>query len=235
MRFLLIITLLLSLQSMAQTSVTKSTTMTSNTVVKDTSGKVYEASEWRDLLMSGKCTIKAVNSGSKVTEYLLVFLSEDEQKSRLENMPKPGESKFFTTGAEMANFSGMDMNGENYSLNSLRGKVVVLNFWYIACAPCQAEIPELNKVVSDYKDSSDIVFISVCLDEESMIRKFLEKKPFDYKIIHDGRPIASIYGVKGYPTHVVLNREGKITFHTSGYGMATTPWLRKSIASALNP
>lgn len=208
-------------------------TLNENSIVKDSSGTVYPAAIWKNLLSTGWYTLKVKNPKDENPEFLLVRLSEEEYKRRQENAPKPRESSFFTTGKGISNFTATDINGKKYKLKELKGKVVVINFWFIACQPCQREIPELNNLVNEFKDSSGVVFLAVCLDEKYLIKEFLEKTPFAYNIIDNGRYITSQYGVTTYPTHVILDKEGKVVYHSTGYSMALAGWLRKTIAKAL--
>jgi len=52
-------------------------------------------------------------------------------------------------GKPVTNFEFKDMNGNLYTLASLKGKVVVLNFWFSTCVPCIEEVPELNMLVEN--------------------------------------------------------------------------------------
>lgn len=230
---LILVFLLAAVGVFAQPSGPGAIRITDATVVKDTSGTVYPASLWKSLLSTGKYRLKPLTPGSSATEYVLIRLSEEEQKRQFENMPRPRESPYFNTGKKPRGFSAKDMQGNKYKLKDLEGKVVVLNFWFVACGPCRAEIPELNKLVEEYKDSSNIVFLAVALDSNAEVERFLEKLPFNYKVITDGRYISSIYSIIGYPTHAVIDKSGTIIFHTTGYGVSTLPWLRKSIVKAL--
>lgn len=207
--------------------------ITDEVMVKDSSGAVYAASVWRSLLATGKYSLRPFVPNNKDSGFLLVHLSEEEQAKRLGNLPKPRESPFFTTGKKPLSFSGKDLNGNKYKLKDLEGKVVVLNFWFVACNPCRMEIPELNRLADEYKDSSKVVFLAVALNPTYEVEKFLEKIPFHYNIISDGRYISSLYRITGYPTHAVIDKTGKVIFHATGYGAATLPWLRKTIAGAL--
>jgi len=60
-------------------------------------------------------------------------------------------------GSDAPDFSAVDMNGNSYSLGILKGKVVVINFWFVECKPCVIEMPELNEIVEKYK-SEEVVF-----------------------------------------------------------------------------
>jgi thiol-disulfide isomerase/thioredoxin len=111
----------------------------------------------------------------------------------------------------------------------MQGKIIVINFWFIACAPCRQEIPELNEMVKAYASNPDVVFLAIALDGKPEIETFLEKTPFDYNIIEKGRYIIDQYGVKSYPTHVVIDREGIIRFHTSGLSRKTVSSVQKAI------
>lgn len=223
---------LISSQIMAQTSVQSQQILLDKIQVTDSSGSVIATDVVRQLLTSGKYTIQwklPMQTG------ILVRLTEAQIKLRQEKLPKPPDSKYFKTGAKIQSFSEKDMGGEKFNLKDLAaaGKVVVLNFWFVNCPPCRMEIPQLNETVEAYQQNKDVIFIAIALDDKYALDKFLKTLPFNYHIIDNGRYIASQYGIISYPTHVVLNKEGKVLFHTSGLGSGTVTWLRKSIDAAL--
>ena len=74
-----------------------------------------------------------------------------------------------------------DLEGTTFTLDELKGKVVVINFWFVACKPCVEEIPELNELVEKYEEK-DVVFLGFALDNEKRLNSFLEKTPFKYHI-----------------------------------------------------
>lgn len=199
-------------------------------VIKDSGGTIYPAELARRLLGTGKYTLRM--SKDRTTAFL-AMLSDAEIEKRNASLPKPAESKFFKTGQKIASFSERDMKGNKFSLKELAGKVVVLNFWFINCPPCRMEIPQLNELVANYQQNPDVVFIAVALDERYDIQEFLKTNPFRYNIIDGGRYIASRYNINLYPTHLVLDKEGKAVFHSSGYSMGTVPWIKKSIEASL--
>lgn len=218
------------ISSFSQTN--KSFRLSENTVVKDSSGTVYPYAIWQALLMKGYI-LKPVDPKKTDTEFLLVKLTEKQNAERLEKMPKPRESSFFKTGQKITSFKTTDMDGNKIDLKKLEGKIVVLNFWFINCHPCRVEIPDLNKMVDSFKTNDKLVFIAIALDDKSSLKSFLEKMPFNYTIIDEGRFIADKYGVRSYPTHVILNTDGKVYFHTTGLGLNTVHWLEKSIKELL--
>lgn len=228
----LLLFVLFGLPLVAQTSTQPQQISLDKLQVTDSSGSVISTDVVRQLLASGKYVIAwkvPLESG------VLVRLTDAQIKLRQEKLPKPPDSKYFKTGAKIQSFSEKDMGGEKFNLKDLAaaGKVVVLNFWFVNCPPCRMEIPQLNEMVASYQSNKDLVFIAIALDDKYALEKFLKYLPFDYHIIDNGRYIASQYGVTSYPTHVVLNKEGKVLFHTSGLGSGTVTWLRKSIDAAL--
>jgi len=77
-------------------------------------------------------------------------------------------------GKDIPEFSLVGRSGKVYTKESLKGKVVVLNFWSVNCGPCLMEIPVLNRLQQMYKDSSDFIFISILYDKDEELVKFLE-------------------------------------------------------------
>lgn len=220
-------------QLMAQNAMPSQQIALDKIQVTDSSGSVIGTDLVRQLLTSGKYTIQwkvPMQSG------ILVRLTDAQIKLRQDKLPKPPDSKYFKTGAKIQSFSEKDMGGEKFNLKDLAatGKIVVLNFWFINCPPCRMEIPQLNEMVASYHNNKDVVFIAIALDDRYALDQFLKTLPFDYHIIDNGRYIASQYGIISYPTHVVLNKEGKVQFHTSGLGSGTVTWLRKSIDAAID-
>jgi thiol-disulfide isomerase/thioredoxin len=199
--------------------------------VKDSSGTVYPTNIVQSLMMSGKYSIRVIPG---TMEAVLYELSDKEKSVREAYAPKPKESNFFKEGDVFPAFKERDMKGNRYNLKDLAGKVVVLNFWFINCPPCRREIPELNEVVDKYKENKDVVFLAIALDQRADLEDFLKTSPYKYNIVDDGRYTAQRYGINLYPTHVVIDKQGKILFHTSGFSSSTVPWIKKSIEAGLN-
>lgn len=198
-----------------------------NSIVKDTSGQVYSFSTWSQLLSSGRYKIKAEKKDNP--EFIIVPLSEAEYEKNLENAPKPKESIYFKTGRKFDHFKTTDINGNKINTKDLAGKIIVLNFWFIQCPPCIREMPDLNIVADAYKDDSSVVFIAVSTDDKYRLQQFLKRARFLYTVIDNGRFISEQYRINGYPTNVVIDQEGKVYFHSTGYAMNTGYWIKKSI------
>lgn len=98
---------------------------------------------------------------------------------------------------------------------SLRGKVVVLEFWSTHCGPCIAEIPHLNKLVASL-DPARFQFISVdVIEDPAVVQKFLARKKMAGWVGLDttGKVVVR-YGVKEFPTTIIVGKDGRIAMVT---------------------
>jgi len=102
-----------------------------------------------------------------------------------------------------------DLDGEVVDIAQLRGSVVVLNFWFMACPPCVNEIPKLNAVVDSYAEDG-VAFFALTFDEEPELREFLGEHPFRYRVIPTTQDVLKGLGVEAYPSHMVIDREGRV-------------------------
>ncbi len=230
--FFLLLCLTCIFTASAQKSKTKAK-LTETSIVKDTSGNEYPYVVWKNLVASSDINFYPENPSDENSAFIIRRLTKEEKQKLMDKMPMPHESKSFRTGAKLAAFNETDINGNRYKLKDLKGKVIVINFWFINCPPCRMEIPELNEMVASYKDNKDVVFIGIALDEKYEIQEFLKIFPFDYNIIENGKNLALSYRVNSFPTHVVVDRDGKVKFHTAGLAKNTVYWIKRSMDEAL--
>lgn len=231
---LLILLTLSVLNLKAQNTSSTKTTLNESMVVRGDDGMVYPYKTWKNLMLTGKYAIKkrGTFTDSGTPEYLIYQLSEAEQEAHFNRIAKPRASDSFKEGEEFKGFKATDINGKKFDLREAKGKVIVLNFWFINCPPCKQEIPQLNELVAAFKDNPNVVFLAIALDDRFAMREFIKTSPFNYNLV-EGRPIAAKYGVKGYPTHVVIDTAGKIKFSTLGLASNTIHWIKKSINESL--
>ena len=80
-------------------------------------------------------------------------------------------------------FSLKDINGREFTLSSLKGKVILLNFWATWCPPCKEEMPAFNRLYNDMK-SHGLVVIAISTDKSMKeVKKYLSKNSFDFLIL----------------------------------------------------
>lgn len=104
------------------------------------------------------------------------------------------------------------LDGSELSADSLRGKVVLVNFWATWCAPCRAEMPLLERMHRRHADRGFVV-VGLAVDRVSTaaVRAFVVDRGVTYPIAHvDASAEAVFGGVRGYPTSFLLDRSGRI-------------------------
>ncbi|MCG8583048.1 MAG: TlpA family protein disulfide reductase [Bacteroidales bacterium] len=129
-------------------------------------------------------------------------------------------------------FNVKDINGTRFALEELKGKIVVINFWFIDCPPCVMEIPVLNQMVEHFKND-DIVFLAMALDSEEHLKTFLKTTSFEYNIIPNCKDIVTAYGIKTSPGHVVIDKNSQIIYTSEGLTSETVNNLQSAIEAQL--
>ena len=122
-------------------------------------------------------------------------------------------------------FAALTMDGSRIDTAALRGKVIVLNLWFVNCPNCIEEIHLLNELVDEFKDNKDVVFLGLAASRKPDLEKFLAKNPFKYTIIPNAQMIIlSKFGTPDkngeinvpFPMHYVLDRNGKVVVKEQG-------------------
>jgi cytochrome c biogenesis protein CcmG, thiol:disulfide interchange protein DsbE len=97
------------------------------------------------------------------------------------------------------------------ALASLRGKVVVLNFWASWCAPCKSEAPRLEAAWQRYRQQGVVVLGVDGQDFSGDAKRFIRKHKITYPNVHDGPgDVGTKYGVTGFPETYFVDRRGRL-------------------------
>ena len=114
-------------------------------------------------------------------------------------------------GQSAPDFQLKDLDGQDISLSSLRGKPVLLNFWATWCPPCRAEMPYLQQIYEEWSDKG-LVLLAIDIGESSArVKEFLEANNLSLSVPLDTNQIvAQKYNITGIPTTYLIDKDGII-------------------------
>ena len=118
----------------------------------------------------------------------------------------------FTVGVEPPDFTANDLQGKVYHLRDLKGKIVVLNFWFTSCVGCVAEMPQLNELADKYRSDTAVIFLAITFDEAKKVQQFLKTHSFTWDLAPDQAAVIKTYGLQAFPFTLVVDRNGRIAF-----------------------
>lgn len=132
------------------------------------------------------------------------------------------------------NWTLPSLTNENISLSSLKGQLVLIDFFYKGCYPCMQAIPGLQALHEKYKDKGlHVIGIDPYDKIEDGIVEFLAKRGVTYTILAGGKDVLKDYRISGYPTMYLIDRNGKVIFSNVGYGKTTEERLENVIKDNL--
>ncbi|MFN7925083.1 MAG: TlpA disulfide reductase family protein [Bryobacteraceae bacterium] len=114
-------------------------------------------------------------------------------------------------------FTLTGLKGDKLVMASLKGKVVVLDFWATWCGPCRAQQPLYEEVQRRFKDNSGVVFLNINTDENrEVVKPFLEREKWG-KVVYFEDGMSGALRVSSIPTTMILNKKGEIASRMNGY------------------
>ena len=140
--------------------------------------------------------------------------------SRVEEVIAPVEITVPTGGAASAlglgqtapDFALTDVEGRPVKLSDFAGRPVWVNVWASWCAPCRAEMPDIDAVYREMRGGSGLALLMVSLGEDpTAVRRYLDTVRYDLPVLLDpGFTFTEKYRVSGLPTHYFIGRDGTI-------------------------
>ncbi|MFA6093239.1 MAG: TlpA disulfide reductase family protein [Elusimicrobiota bacterium] len=138
-----------------------------------------------------------------------------------------------TVGDIAPDFTLKDTKGETFSLKSLRGKVVLLDFFATWCPPCKKSIPFLVELHKSFKEKG-VVILGINDEDAEALADFGKEKGVTYPLLVDkSKDVHRAYGIRAVPSLFVLDAEGRIVSTEAGFGEEIAANLLKNVDAAL--
>ena len=168
------------------------------TIFRDSDGNLVSNNEFVDIRMANFHYPDAT---------VVRTLEDGTIEFRLQKIPQEG--------MQLPDASVSLIDGGRVPLSNYRGKVLVLNFWFIGCPVCRAIKPQLNEFKAQFAGRDDIVFLAVTGDPEGKVKDYLKKEPFDYLQATDSADALAMFKHGGYPKNIVVSKTGEIVYWRS--------------------
>jgi peroxiredoxin len=163
-----------------------------------------------------KCYLAEDKSDKGYTAHLAAL----EQVAR-DNMKAELKEKMLDEPAPV--FSLKNLEGKTVSLEALRGKTVVVDFWATWCGPCKSSFPGMQQAVNKYQSDPNVAFVFVDTwerveEKEKNAADFIKNNGYTFNVLMDNdNKVVSSFGVSGIPTKFVVDKYGRIRFKSIGY------------------
>ena len=161
---------------------------------------------------------------------------ENEELKETEEVKEEIEEK---CDLDLLDFTFLDQYGKIHRLSSYKGKVIFLNAWATWCGPCRSELPEIDELYKKYKDSENVVVLTVAFPLQSgegntnSIKSFMKSNEYSYPVLFDTKgKLLSALGISAFPTTFLFDKKGNIY----GYipGAMNKERMEKAIEETLN-
>ncbi|MEQ1921225.1 MAG: TlpA disulfide reductase family protein [Pyrinomonadaceae bacterium] len=138
---------------------------------------------------------------------VVTTLDDGTIEFRLQKVPQEGMAA--------PDFTAKTIDGKTLRSAELKGKVIVLNFWFIGCPACIREEPKLNDLRAKFVDREDVIFLAMTADTADSVKKYIAKERFDYTHAPDAEQAMKAFVFSGYPKNIVIGRDGIIRYWRS--------------------
>lgn len=206
-------------------------TLDTNEIVFDESGKALRYYQYQKLLNSGNYTISR-NLNDPGAQKIVKKISADE-KERMYGLIK---NLMVIKSPLLQENMKLDLKPfENFfPEEQLRNKVILMVFWNVDCPPCTESFSDLDDMAKELDSPKDLLILAITSNAKKVVSAKLKEKPLIHgQVISDARKMITGYELNSFPSYVVADKNGIIRFSISGMSQITIPGIKKAIVASL--
>jgi len=172
----------------------------------------------------------------KETDEIIV----NDKSSSAKEREKEINRNFFSPPRDAIDFTLSDLNGNQINLASLKGKIVILEFWDTYCGWCLKSFEKLQPFYNGHKNDKDILFLTINTDPGSKekgenINRYMSEHKFKFPVLFDeDNKVVSSYKLNGIPQTLVIGKDGKVHYKEAGYGGPTIAEDLEKVITRIN-
>ncbi len=183
-------------------------------------------------VISKKKELWQKNTGQETNVFVNTTKTEKKKDSIINfvtiDMQIPGSLNEYVN-KKLPEITLTDIDGKEFSINTLNGKPTLINFWFINCAACIDEMPVLNKIYDNYKDQYN--FVAITYESKERVNSFLKKQPFKFHHIVNAKSLTDQLNLKSYPANLILDKNGIVKFSENGIPYEVHPGKEPQIGN----
>lgn len=118
---------------------------------------------------------------------------------------------------EVPDFTLTDTQGQAHRLSDYRGRVVLINFWSVWCAPCRQEMPAMQRAWEQVRDQQVLILAVNLQDRAEQVAEFFEALPVEFPVLLSGdAAMMAEWSVQVLPTSLVIDPQGRVRYRVIG-------------------
>jgi len=119
--------------------------------------------------------------------------------------------KAVSANERLPHFAARTLDGERITTESIKGKVLLLDFWATWCPPCKSEEPAIENIVKDFSKDGLLILAVNMGEPRRKVKKYLESSPRSSTVVlAEDTTLAAICDARSYPLYVLVDREGQV-------------------------
>ena len=124
---------------------------------------------------------------------------------------------FLLLNKKLPAFELYDIEGEKVISSQIIGTPALINYWAINCAPCIAEIPELNELKARFGSKMNFIAITKDGNDDNQLLRFLDRNPYNFQILLNGREYVNSIGINSIPVNIFIDHMGYVRYIQGAY------------------